>query len=136
MKKTTNKPTKKNSNLEYIEWNVSRELIFICLVSFGKCLCGLLIKYNYRQITIVSKGLISSIMIFKDRFWWIILALNGTRVSFLPQFDSDRRVLLYWNKLTCRNISNKLANRNNRKQLWLECFFNIWYQDQCLFMIY
>ena len=69
--------------------------------------------------------MISSIIIFKDRLRWIILALNGTSVSFLPQFESDRRALLYWNKLTSRNNSNKLANRNNRKRLWLECFFDI-----------
>ena len=77
---------------------------------------------------------ITHIIIFKDRLWWMISALNGTRASFLPQFESDRRALLYWNKLTCRNKSNKSANRNNRIRLWLECFFDIWYQYQCLFV--
>ena len=31
----------------------------------------------------------------------------------LPEFESDRRALLYQNKFTCRNNSNKLANGNN-----------------------
>ena len=35
----------------------------------------------------------------------------------LLQFESDLRALLYQNKFTCRNNSNKLANRNNTETI-------------------
>ena len=54
------------------------------------------LQANYYSIN----RLIFSIIIFKDRLWWMISALNGTRASFLPQFESDRRALSYQNKLT------------------------------------